>query len=139
MVERHPEVSPTPSQCYMPTYHSMYPQLYHAFHYNQVVMPSVLHLSTLNTSFPQRTKNEADAADDFVKRLFRFSARSEEQHKMDDQKKTVRMVVPTKKATDCSVSELRTTERTRDASDEFGFNLEEDDSGLANDSFSDSL
>ncbi|XP_053388927.1 homeobox protein orthopedia B-like [Mercenaria mercenaria] len=132
-------------------YHSVQPQLFSAYppaYFHGLVLPSLGNLQSVCTSLPQETKNEDDTADDIVKRLFRFSARDarpatiqQQQQEADEQqqKQVYRMVVPTKKATDCSVTELRVSESARDVREECVFTLEDEDSGLANDSFSDSM
>ncbi|XP_060606451.1 paired box protein Pax-6-like isoform X2 [Ruditapes philippinarum] len=146
IVNRHPEMTSTSGQHHVSTCHPMFVQSYPAYptYFSQdLVLSSLWNLSNVSTSLPQKIQNEADTTDDFVKRLFRFSARGTksdvEQHKADDnqQKKIVRMIVPTKRASDCMVTELRATERTGEVSEEV--NLEDEDSGLENDSLSDSL
>lgn len=129
-----------------------YPQLY----YHGFVRPSTFWYcqNNVTSSAPaqsiQCTKQNSDLADDFVKRLFRFSSvhagvnpiLQEVVH--EKQQPLYRMVVPQKKSSECSVSGLHVAEcRVSDsagAAGELGnvFTLDDEDSGLANDSLSDS-
>lgn len=94
-------------------------QHYHAFLLSSLNTASHLHIALASYGSGIEDKPLDDGADDIVKRLFRFSSSDQRptsaKREVDQQqqKQPYRMIVPTKKTTDCSVTELRASDSTR--------------------------